>query len=67
MVDESEELGDNEWEELSGDDLDGGDLGQKMRQEQWEEVRNMMGRSEVVRIAEHLGEELGSELNVVEE
>ena len=63
MVDESEELGDNEWEELSGDDLDGGDLGQKMRQEQLEEVRNMMGRSEAVRIAEHPGEELGSELN----
>ena len=55
MVDESEELGDNEWEELSGYDLDGGDLGQKMRQEQWEEVRNMMSRSEAVRIAEHLG------------
>ena len=30
---------------------------------QWEEVRNLMGRSESVRMAECLGEELGSELN----
>ena len=53
----------SEWEELSGDDLDGGDLGQRLRQEQWEEVRNLMGRSEAVRVAEGFGEELGSELN----
>ena len=53
----------SEWEELSGDDLDGGDLGQRLRQEQWKEVRNLMGRSEAVRMAECFGEELGSELN----
>ena len=53
----------SEWEELSGDDLVGGDLGQRLKQEQWEEVRNLMGRSEAVRMAECLGEELGSELN----
>ena len=35
----------NEWEELSGDDLDGRDSGQSLRQEQSEEMRNLMGRS----------------------
>ena len=35
------------WRTLKG----GRDLGQKLRQEQWEEVRNMMGRSEAVRMA----------------
>ena len=34
----------------------------RLRQEQWE-VRNLMGRSEAVRMAQCLGEELGSELN----
>ena len=54
---------DSEWEELSGDDLDGGILGQSLRQEQWEEVKNLVGRSEAVRMAECLEEKLGSELN----
>ena len=53
-----------EREELSGDDLDGGDLVQSLRQEQWEEVRNLMGR-EAVRMAERLGEELVEQDNVV--
>ena len=50
----------SEWEELSGDDLDGGDLGQSLRQEQWEEVRNFMGRSEAVRMAKCLERNLGA-------
>ena len=41
-------LAESEWEELSGDDLDGGDSGQSLRQGQW----NLMGRSEGMRMAE---------------
>ena len=38
-------------------------LGRSLRQEQWDEMKNLMGRSEAVRMAQCLGEELGSELN----
>ena len=53
----------SEREELSGDDLDGGQLVRSLRQERREEMRTLMGKSEAVRMAECLGEELGSELN----
>ena len=37
-----------EWGELSGDDLDMGEKGVELRQEQWEEVRNSKMRNEAI-------------------
>ena len=51
------------WGELSGDDLDMGEVGQRLRQEQWEEVRSWKMRDEGVRMAVRLGDEMGSELS----
>ena len=51
--------GNEHWGELSGDDLDMGEVGQRLRQEQWEEVRSWKMRDEGVR----MGDEMGSELS----
>ena len=52
--------------EWSGDDLNAGDLGQRLRYEQWEEVRDRKLRNASVRMAERLGEEMASELRLAE-
>ena len=51
-----------EWGELSSDDLDMGENGVGLRQEQWEEVRNSKMRSESTCKAEKVGEEMGNEI-----
>ena len=51
-----------EWGELSGDDLDMGENGMELRREQWEEIRNSKMRSEAICKAEKLGEEMESEI-----
>ena len=51
-----------EWRELSGDDLDMGENGVGLRQEQWEEVRNNKMRSESVYKAEKVGEGMENEI-----
>ena len=63
VVLEREELGRKWMGGVEWRRLDGGDSGRSLRQEQWEEMRNFVGKSEAVRMAECLGEELGSELN----
>ena len=45
-----------EWGELSSDDLDMKENGVGLRQEQWEEVRNSKMRSESICKAEKVGE-----------
>ena len=40
-----------------------GDIGQRLQEEQWEEVGMRKLRDEEVRMAERLGEEMGSELS----
>ena len=45
-----------------GDDLGMGQTGQRLRQEQWEAVRAMKLRNEMLRMAECLGGEMASEL-----
>ena len=52
--------------ELSGDDLEMGDLGQRLRDEKWEEVRSRRLRNAGMRMAERLGEEMASELRMAE-
>ena len=47
-----------EWRELSGDDLDMEESGVGLRQEQWEEIRNSKMRSEAICKAEKMGEEM---------
>ena len=47
---------------MSEDDLGMGQTGQRLRQEQWEAVRAMKLRNEMLRMAEFLGEEMASEL-----
>ena len=51
-----------EWRELSSDDLDMGENGVGLRQEQWEEVRNSKMRSESICKAEKVEEEMGNEI-----
>ena len=51
-----------EWRELSSDDLDMEENGVGLRQEQWEEVRNSKMRSESVYKAERVGEEMENEI-----
>ena len=51
-----------EWEELSGDDLDMGEKGLRLRREQWEEVRSGKMRNESIYKAEKVGEEMGNEI-----
>ena len=52
--------------ELSGDDLGVGDLGQRLRDEQWCEMRSRELRNASARMAERLGEEMASELRMAE-
>ena len=52
--------------EWSGSDLDVGDLGRRLRDEQWEEVRNRKLEDTNVRMAERLGEKMASELMLAE-
>ena len=52
--------------EWSGDNLDAGDSGQRLRNEQWKEVRNKKLKNTSVRMAEPLGEEVASELSLAE-
>ena len=52
--------------EWSGDNLVVGDSGQRLRDEQWEEVRSRKLRNASVRMAERLGEEMASELRLAE-
>ena len=52
--------------EWSGDNLDAGGSGQRLRDEQWEEVRNRKLRNTSVRMAERLGEEMATELRLAE-
>ena len=49
--------------ELGGDDLDGRDCGQRLRQEQWDEIRSAKLNNEGMRMAERLGEEMEFELS----
>ena len=51
-----------QWERMSEDDLGMGQTGQRLRQEQWEAVRAMKLRNEMLKMAECLGEEMASEL-----
>ena len=51
-----------EWGELSGDDLDMGEKGLGLRREQWEEVRSGKMRNESICKAEKIGEEIGNEI-----
>ena len=51
-----------QWGRMSEDDLGMGQTGERLRQEQWEAVRAMKLRNEMLRMAECLGEELASEL-----
>ena len=46
---------DEEWGNLSSDDLSMGETGRGLRQEQWEEVRGRMVKGEDTRMAERLG------------
>ena len=52
--------------ELSGDDLDVGDLRQRLRDEQWDEMRSRKLRNASATMAECLGEEMASELRMPE-
>ena len=52
--------------EWSGDDLDMGASGQRLRDVQWSEVRSGNLRKVNVRLAERLGEEMASELRMAE-
>ena len=52
----------NSGVESSEDDLGMGQTGERIRQEQWEAVRAMKLRNEMLRMAECLGEEMASEL-----
>ena len=52
--------------EWSGDDLDVEASGQKLRDEQWDEIRSRKLRKANVRMAERLGEEMASELRMAE-
>ena len=51
-----------EWGELSGDDLDMGEKGLRLRREQWEEVRSGKMRNQSIYKAEKVGEEMGNEI-----
>ena len=51
-----------QWRRMSEDDLGMGQTGLRLRQEQWDAVRAMKLRNEMLRMAECLGEELASEL-----
>ena len=51
-----------EWGELSGDDLDMGEKGLGLRREQWEEVRSGKMRNESICKAEKIGEEMENEI-----
>ena len=51
-----------EWGELSGDDLDMGEKGLRLRGEQWEEVRSGKMRNEFLYKAEKVGEEMVNEI-----
>ena len=51
-----------EWRELSGDDLDMEESGVGLRQEQWEEIRNSKMRSEAICKAEKMGEEMENDI-----
>ena len=51
-----------QWGRMSEDDLGMGQTGERLRQEQWETVRTMKLKNEVLRMAECLGEEMASEL-----
>ena len=48
------------------DNSDAGDLEQRLRDEQWEEVRDRKLRNTSVRMAERLGEDMASELRLAE-
>ena len=50
------------WRRMSEDDLGMGQTGERLRQEQWETVRTLQLRNEMLRMAECLGEEMASEL-----
>ena len=52
-------------EEVRCDDVRMGESGRKLRKEQWEEIRNGESRSEPMRMAERLGEDVESKLNRV--
>ena len=47
---------------MSDDDLDMGKTGRRLRQEQWDDVRCMKLRNEMLRMAECLGEEMACDL-----
>ena len=47
-----------QWGRMSEDDLGMGLTGERLRQEQWETVRTMKLKNEVLRMAECLGEEM---------
>ena len=51
-----------QWGRMSEDDLGMGQTGERLRHEQWEAVRAMKLRNEMLRMAECLGEEMASEL-----
>ena len=51
-----------EWGDLSGDDLDMWDNGLGLRQEQWEVSRNSKMRSESIYKAEKMGDEMGNKI-----
>ena len=51
-----------QWGRMSEDDLGMGQTGERLRQEQWEAVRTLKLRNEMLRMAECLGEEMASEL-----
>ena len=50
-----------QWVRMSDDDLDMGETGQSLRQEQWDAVMAAKLRSEMLRMAECLGEEMARE------
>ena len=52
----------NSGRKMSEDDVGMGQTGERLRQEQWEAVRAMKLRNEMLRMAECLGEEMASEL-----
>ena len=67
-VSRNKDGGTNWWavKEWSGGNLYAGNSGQRLRDEQWEEVRNRKLRNTSVRMAERLGEEMASELRLAE-
>ena len=60
------EIDEQNWEEswrgMSADDLGMGQMGERLRQEQWKTVRTLKLRNDMLRMAECLGEEMASEL-----